>query len=320
MRWILWTLALIVLVVLFVSGAVLTVLASRGKDFLVRRVGTLKMEKRTPIDDTGVYIIDSITLKDSRGMEVKGFLRIPHGEGPFPAVVLLAGLNTGRESLEWVMDVPETRHVAFLTLDYPYQGKTQFENIEFLRNLGPIYDALFDGVNAGIYAQRYLAKLPEIDSDRIFIVGVSFGAFYSIVSGALDPNFAMVGVFFGGADFAALLDHNMARQGILKLAPIRWAASRIAAMVLHPLEPMEWIGKIAPRPVLMINGTQDASIPEEYATELFRAAGNPKKLVWIDSKHIDQQGPAIVGELISVSAAWLDSMGLLEPVPEMMTP
>ena len=320
MRWVLWTLGLIILVILFVSAAVLTVLASRGQDFLARRIGTLKVEKRTPISDTGDFRIDSITLKDSRGLEVKGFLRIPRGDGPFPAVVLLAGLNTGRESLDWVMDVPETRQVAFLSLDYPYQGKTQFKNTEFLQHSGPIYEALFDGVNAGIYAQQYLAKLPEIDSNRIFIVGVSFGAFYSIVSGALDPNFAMVGVFFGGADFGALLDHNMARQGILRFAPVRRIASRIAAMILHPLEPTQWIDKISPRPMLMINGTQDQSIPEKYVKELFDAAGEPKKLVWIDSQHIDLQGPAIVGRLISVSAAWLDSLGLLEPVPEMIAP
>jgi len=320
MRWLLWTVALLVLVLVVASVAVLTILATRGEEFLVRRIGSVRTELRQQIADTGTYRIDSVILRDNRGLEVRGFLRIPEGDGPFPAVVLLAGLNTGRESLDWVMDVPETRRVAFLTLDYPYQGKTHFENLEFLQNLGPIYQALFDGVNAGIYARRYLAKLPEIDPKRIFIVGVSFGAFYSIVSGAMDPEFAMVGAFFGGADFAALLNHNMERQGILKFAPVRWLASRIGALILHPLEPTLWAPRITPRPLLMINGRQDESVPREYVTMLFDAAGEPKKLIWIDSQHIDRQGPAIVGELISQSAAWLVSLELLEPVPENIAP
>jgi len=320
MRGTLRTLSLFVLVVVLMSMAVLAILASRGEGFLVRRIGTVKIEDRQHISDIGSYRIDSIVLTDDRGLEVRGFLRIPEGDGPFPAVVLLAGLNTGRESLDWVMDVPETRHVAFLTLDYPYQGKTHFENLEFLANLIPIYQALFDGVSAGIYARRYLAKLPEIDSRRIFIVGVSFGAFYSIVSGGLDPEFAMVAAFFGGADIAALLNHNMERQGMLKLAPVRWLASRIGALILHPLEPTLWAPRIAPRPFLMINGNQDESVPREYVTMLFGAAGEPKKLIWIDSQHIDRQGPAVVGELIGQSAAWLVSLGLLEPVPETMIP
>ena len=302
------------------TAATLMILASRGEKFLSERIGTLEIKTRTPLADDGIYLIDSVVLQDDRGLEVRGFLRIPKGEGPFPAVVLLAGLNTGRESLDWVMDVPETRRVAFFTLDYPYQGKTYFRNFELLQELGPVYQALFDGVNAGIYAKRYLTEVPEIDPDRIFIVGVSFGAFYSIVSGAMDPDFAMVGVFFGGANIAHLLDHNMARQGILNYTPIRWLASRIAAVILHPLEPTLWTGRIAPRPFLMINGKQDESLPIQYVMELYESAGEPKKLVWVDSMHIDRQGPSIVKELIGESAGWLQDLGLLEPVGDVVVP
>jgi hypothetical protein len=320
MRWFLWIIGGIVLVVVAVTAITLAVLSLRGETFLTNRLGTIDTTIRSSIADNDLYHIDSIILRDNHGLEVRGFLRIPKGDGPFPVVVLLAGLNTGRESLDWVMDVPETRQVAFFTLDYPYQGKTHFKNLEFLANLSSIYQALFDGVNAGIYAQRYLTEIPRIDSERIFIVGVSFGAFYSVVSGAMDARFRMVGAFFGGADFADLLNHNMARQGILKFPPIRWLASRIAALILRPLEPMRWVGQIAPRPLLMINGNQDVCIPQRNVMELFNGAGNPKKLVWINSMHIDREGPRVVPELVRQSALWLQSLGLLEPVPEPVTP
>jgi dipeptidyl aminopeptidase/acylaminoacyl peptidase len=314
MRWVLRSIGILAAVVVIVSAIVLAVLSSRGEKFLLNRLGTLEITTCSPISESKLYYINSIILKDNRGLEVRGFLRIPRGEGPYPVVVLLAGLNTGRESLDWVMDVPETRSVAFFTLDYPYQGKTHFQNLEFLQNLGSIYQALFDGVNAGIYARRYLEEIPQIDHNRIFIVGVSFGAFYSVVSGALDTRFRMVGAFFGGADFAELLNHNMARQGILKFTPIRWVASQIAASILRPLEPTHWVKRISPRPFLMINGNQDVSIPKQNVMELFESANDPKKLIWINSMHIDLEGPKVVPELVRQSALYLNSLGLLESI------
>ncbi len=320
MRWTLKILGIVILVIVLAASITIAVFATRGDAFLTNRLGILTETSRTPIGDTGYARIDSVLLKDDRGLEVYGYLRIPHGDGPYPVVVLLAGLNTGRESLDWVMEVEQTRQMAFFTLDYPYQGKTQFKNLDFLANIGPIYQALFDGVNAGIYARRYLTEIPEIDPERIFIIGVSFGAFYSVVSGGLDPKFRMVGAYFGGADFAELLHHNMARQGILKFPPMRWLASRTAALILQPLEPTYWAPKIAPRPFLMINGHQDAQIPKQYVMELYQSAGEPKKLVWVDSQHIDRQGPAIVPELVRESAAWLLELGLLEPIISEVTP
>jgi len=320
MRWIFRSIGILVIAVIVTGVIFLMVLSLRGEKFLLNRLGILEITTRHPISDSDLYHVDSIILKDNRGLEVRGFLRIPKGEGPYPVVVLLAGLNTGRESIDWVMNVPETRNVAFFTLDYPYQGKTHFKNLEFLQNLGSIYQALFDGVNAGIYARRYLEEIPQIDHERIFIVGVSFGAFYSVVSGALDTKFRMVGAFFGGADFAELLNHNMARQGILKFTPIRWIAAQIAALILKPLEPTHWVQKISPRPFLMINGNQDVSIPKQNAIELFEDARDPKKLVWINSMHIDREGPKVVPELVRQSALYLQSLGLLEPAADSVTP
>jgi cephalosporin-C deacetylase-like acetyl esterase len=319
MRGVLWTVGIVIGALVFVGVVTLFVLAFRGEDFLTERIGKLEHKSRSAIGSTELYLIDSVVLRDDRGLEVRGYLRIPKSEGPHPVVVLMAGLNTGRESLDWVMDVPETRHVAFLTLDYPYQGKTHFETLEFLQNLGPIYQALFDGVNAGVYARQYLSEIPEIDSSRIFIVGVSFGAFYSVVAGALDPGFRMVGAFFGGADFAELLDQNMKRQGMLNVTFVRRLAARIAATVLHPLEPTLWAGRISPRPFLMINGEHDNSIPRENVLELYESAGEPKKLIWIRSMHIDLEGPAIVPELVGESAVWLQELGLLEPAEVVAT-
>jgi fermentation-respiration switch protein FrsA (DUF1100 family) len=100
----------------------------------------------------------------------------------------------------------------------------------------------------------------------------------------------------------------------LKFTPIRWVASQIAASILRPLEPTHWVKRISPRPFLMINGNQDVSIPKQNVMELFESANDPKKLIWINSMHIDLEGPKVVPELVRQSALYLNSLGLLESI------
>ena len=57
-------------------------------------------------------------------------------------------------------------------------------------------------------------------------------------------------------------------------------------MLLRPLEPMRYIEHISPTPLLMINGAQDEQIPRENAELLYRAAREPKEIVWLESRHV----------------------------------
>ncbi|MEM2304680.1 MAG: PhoPQ-activated protein PqaA family protein, partial [Candidatus Methanomethylicia archaeon] len=47
---------------------------------------------------------------------------------------------------------------------------------------------------------------------------------------------------------------------------------------LREMEPIKWIDKISPRPLLIIHGGKDELIPVKHAITLFRKAGEPKKL------------------------------------------
>ena len=52
------------------------------------------------------------------------------------------------------------------------------------------------------------------------------------------------------------------------------------------LEPTQFIGHLAPRPLLMVNGRQDQIVPPESGQALFQAACEPKEIVWYDGGHI----------------------------------
>src|SRR5919202_1649660 len=46
------------------------------------------------------------------------------------------------------------------------------------------------------------------------------------------------------------------------------------------VEPVDAVAAIAPRPILLIHGTEDATIPVNHSRAIFAAAGDPKEL-WI---------------------------------------
>ena len=121
---------------------------------------------------------------------------------------------------------------------------------------------------------------------RVGLLGFSMGGAVALATAPLSP--LVVGVI-SDCTFAELwhITHQAAwRRGvpepfalvagwlIVLLASIRLCANLFSA------DPVRWIGKIAPRPVLIMHGTADADAPVAEAHELFRAAREPKEL-WL---------------------------------------
>jgi fermentation-respiration switch protein FrsA (DUF1100 family) len=74
---------------------------------------------------------------------------------------------------------------------------------------------------------------------------------------------------------------------------------RLGGLLLHPLEPLRYADKITPTPLIMINGLNDEQVPR-YNTELFfNAAREPKKLIWLDSKHVNPRNPELTRRIIA---------------------
>jgi fermentation-respiration switch protein FrsA (DUF1100 family) len=51
---------------------------------------------------------------------------------------------------------------------------------------------------------------------------------------------------------------------------------------LRRVTPLDHVAGIAPRPLLLVHGGQDETVPVEHAHQLYEKAGEPKKLVIID--------------------------------------
>ena len=63
---------------------------------------------------------------------------------------------------------------------------------------------------------------------------------------------------------------------------VRFIGEREAGLDMDMLRPVDRIGEISPRPVLIIQGEADSMIPEDSAQRLYEAAGDPRYL-WTEA-------------------------------------
>ena len=97
------------------------------------------------------------------GIKMAAHLRLPHGQGPFPLVFLLPGVDSVKEEFFLFSEVLLKRGIATLAFEGPGQGETR------------AYRAMIKYEEAFSAAFDYVAALPEIDENRIGLYGRSMG-------------------------------------------------------------------------------------------------------------------------------------------------
>ena len=162
---------------------------------------------------------------------------------------------------------------SVLSIDMPYFGdrKTDLlttfseeEKHDKLYNQPSLYLSWVTQVSKDVSrAFDFLVAERGIDPRRIGLMGSSRGAMVGTIPGAIERRFAAV-VLIYGAHFDAV-DTNH----------------------LPAACPANYIGRIAPRPLLMINGMQDSDMIREVAVEpFFKLAKQPKQIIWTDGGHM----------------------------------
>jgi dipeptidyl aminopeptidase/acylaminoacyl peptidase len=154
----------------------------------------------------------------------------------------------------------------------------------------------------------YLERRGDVDMSKVVMLGYSFGAPFVPVTMANDPRPAVAAMVYGGGDMESLIRHNVGRYEGPFIAAL---VGKISGVLLHPLEPLRYVEKISPRPVLMLNGLNDEQVPRPNTEMLYEKAGQPKKIIWLESKHVNTRNVALTLKIIQTLRNELVALDIL---------
>lgn len=133
-------------------------------------------------------------------------------------------------------------------------------------------------------AVRFVRERRAGRAGRIGAVGLSMGAAAAILAAARTPEIEAV---VADSSYARLDQevHRVSTKLWRPLSPLahssaRWLGERLIGTSLTCVSPVEAIGRISPRPVLIIHGTRDRLTDVQDAHLLYQASGDPKAL-WL---------------------------------------
>lgn len=264
-----------------------------GPGFAERR-GEITGVERSHVQ-RGDLVREDLRVTSSSGLRVEIAVLRPRGDAPRPLLVLMAGHETGKEAVELFHEVGE-RSVA--ALDYPYAGKHRMGFLEGLAAIPSIQDAVRDTAPAAQLALDALLREPWVDPERIEFVGVSLGALLGPRIAALDARYARVWLVHGAGDLVGLLAHQM-RNRIGNESLRRAVAGGFAALLgTRHFAPEQWVARIAPRPLVLLNAVEDERMPRHCVEVLHAGAGAASEIVWMPGAHVRRVRLEVVRELV----------------------
>lgn len=255
--------ALILIVVIITSSLMLT------RAHALAIVHPRRAPVMTTPADLGVENWRDAEFQTTSGLTLRGWYMPPAQLAP--TVILLHGHGGNRVNSRIVWYVQ--RGYGVLTFDFRGHGESDGD----LTTLG-----YFERDDV-IAAYNWLLQQPEADAARVLLHGESMGAAAMILAA---PELPAVSGFIVESTFSSLQENI--EQGVrtatglpsFPFAPlILFWGEREAGASIAKLRPVDVIGEIAPRPLLIMHGELDPLIAVENAQRLYAAAGDPKTLV-----------------------------------------
>lgn len=245
----------------------------------------------------------AVKYNSLHGERVPALLWLPEtATGKLPCVVLQHGLGGSKETMKTMAEALCKQGYACFAIDARYHGERP-RSLSLLNLMDYPFEVRDAFAQTAVDLRRavdYLTTREDIDASRIGYMGFSMGAIIGSFVTAVEHRYRCPILVVGGGDWDTLLAKTilpLTSSGGQKDAGKR----RDIVSVLAPLDPLLWVGQIAPQPVFLINGDADDIVPVPCGKALQQAAAQPKKTLWYKGKH-----NAPPDMLKKEAAAWFD--------------
>ena len=162
--------------------------------------------------------------------------------------------------------------VVSLLIDTPWTGERWFPT----RDGSKDYEFTIQQAKDFRRAIDVLLAQPGIDRTRVAAVGHDFGAMWGALAVAADPRVTHFVYMAGTRSFTDWYLFTPKKEGAEKDAFVA---------KLAPLDPINYLAKISPRPILLQFGTKDPFVKNDAATAMADAIPGPKTMKTYEIEH-----------------------------------
>ena len=133
------------------------------------------------------------------------------------------------------------------------------------------------------------------------MVVTSFAVPFGVLAAAKDQRFQNVGLIYGAGNLGDVLEANLSETPSL----LRKIAGWLASEIYSEFEPTQYVGAIAPRHLIMVNGRDDPQMPVQAVRALYDAAREPRTLIWLKTGHLLPTNQRLIRALVDTTLARL---------------
>ncbi len=288
-------------------------LAIPKRDYFIERRGTLVEVDVSEVSSNGI-VQKLVRLESSTGLVVR--MRVVRPETApgqmLPVIIVMGGEGTGKDAVDLV-GAPQG--IAYLALDYPYEGDQELDAFwESLAAIPGIQQAFLDSPPAMMLALDWALQQAWVDPDKVELVGASLGVPFTAVAGALDERFTRVWLLHGGAENVPWVMHVGRRY--VENEFLRGLLARGALLLVYgnSFEALDWIPEIDPRPLVIVAARDDDFVPPEAQQPFVEAAEASEhiEIVWTEGRHIRPTRREELQQLLDVVLSRIDYGGPAE--------
>jgi dienelactone hydrolase len=274
---------------------------------------TTEVNRETP--EKG-YTLNKFTFDGYQREKIPALMSMPmkRGASKLPIIILLHGIGQNKNFLKEITSPFNQAGFAVVTFDQYTQGERKLRGkLSFPARLQAFAQRAAKTVNETRRLIDYLSTHPDIDPQRIYLIGASYGAVTGSTVMAKDKRLRAGIMVYGGGDFRKLLDSyanhlsvavvlgliegknlNPEKPPLPKLTPSQERKVSVVLGCLIPVaryflgvsDPIYYAGQISPTPVYFQNGKYDVLVPAAAGKALQDAAREPKKITWYESDHV----------------------------------
>ena len=244
---------------------------------------------------------------ENEGQRIAGTLHVPEGKGKFPGVILCHGFtgNKGETHFLFVKASRELARCGIASLRFDFRGSGESEG-EF-NEVTPSSE-----ISDARRALAVLAKQPQIDRERLGVVGLSMGGLVAACITGREPSIRSTVLWSAAAELWPGPGANepekqkqMKTRGWIDIGGLKLSAGFFGDFgKIHPLQEIAR----STSSMLIIHGKADPVVPFNHAERLYAAVhtrGRKARLALLDGVDHTFNRVDWEGKVIRMTAAWL---------------